>query len=63
MTLFGDQRKYNKFGNRPHNLTERINLFVTPEMKKDILQLIEKGKFGNQSEVIRHCIRRYLDET
>lgn len=61
--MFGDQRKFNRFGKRDSNLTERINLFVTPEMKTDINKLIKAGKFGNKSECIRYCVRRYLDET
>lgn len=61
--MFGDQRKFNRFGKRNSNLTERINVFITPEMKKDIDILIKEGKFGNKSEFIRYLVRRYLDET
>ena len=60
--IYGDQRRFNKFGERKTNLTERINVFITLKMKNDIQKLIDEGKFGNKSELIRYCIRRYLDE-
>lgn len=60
--IFGDQRRFNKFGKRNSNLTERINSFITPQMKRDMDILIDKGDFGNKSELIRYCIRSYLDK-
>ena len=61
-----DFRKYNEgtWKNRPKKrLSEQVLCLISPSTKYAIQKLIEKGRFPNTSEFMRHLIIRYLDET
>jgi hypothetical protein len=58
----GDQRRYNKPGERQTTLTEKVNLFVSKRMKKAMTQLIEEKLFPSYSEFVRHLIMEYFEK-
>ena len=43
------------------NLSERIQILVTPITLREIKELLEKAVFPNISEFCRFAIRNYLD--
>ena len=56
------RRKNRNPGERRHNnLTEHINMKVTPKVAYMIDKEIEKGIFPSRSEFIRHIIINYFD--
>ena len=57
-----DMRFLNGPGRHNGNLTERLNILVTPQMMKDVQLLLNTGSFPNVSEFGRYVIRKYLDE-
>ena len=56
-----DMRAFNKGPRSPKRLTEQLIVYVTPQMSKAIMRLIEEGYFPSRSEFLRHLITRYLD--
>lgn len=57
-----DMRKYNRPGNRPNELTERISVLLTPQQMRGVNIIIRSGKFNTYSEFIRYLIVKYFDD-
>ena len=48
--------------NRSKNLSELLQVLVTPSTKLEIQKLLDRGVFPNISEFGRFAIRTYLDK-